>query len=91
MKKTGTIKALNVSPKGFYEGFLLKAGQKLVQINLPKHDLALPEKGLEVGKEITVKLEPENVTESLPMKCFGSSECCWHQWRFSKRAIFRPY
>jgi len=24
MKKTGTIQALNVSPKGFYDGFVLK-------------------------------------------------------------------
>ncbi len=59
MKKTGTIEALNVSPKGFYEGFLLRAGQKLVQINLPKHDHALAEKGLEAGKKITVEVEPE--------------------------------
>ena len=59
VKKTGTIEALNVSPKGFYEGFLLRAGQKLVQINLPKHDLAMAEKGLEVGKKITVELESE--------------------------------
>jgi hypothetical protein len=59
MKKTGIIEALNVSPKGFYEGFLLRAGKKLIQINLPKHELAPEEKGLEVGKKITAELEPE--------------------------------
>ena len=59
MKKTGPIESLNVSPKGFYEGFLLRAGKKVVQINLPKHDLAMSQKGLEVGKQITVELEPE--------------------------------
>ncbi len=59
MKKTGIIEALNVSPKGFYEGFLLRAGKKLVQINLPKHEVARAENSLEVGKKITVELEAE--------------------------------
>jgi len=59
VKKTGTIEALNVSPKGFYEGFLLRAGKKLLQINLPKHGLAEMEKSLEVGSTITVELESE--------------------------------
>jgi len=31
VKKTGTIEALNVSPKGFYEWLLLRAGKKIVQ------------------------------------------------------------
>jgi len=59
VKKTGTIEAFNVSPKGFYEGFLLRASKRLIQINLPKDARALAEKGLEVGKKITVELEPE--------------------------------
>jgi len=59
VKKTGIIEALNISPKGFYEGFLLRAGKQLVQINLPKHDHALSQTGLEQGQKITVELEPE--------------------------------
>lgn len=59
VKKTGIIEALNVSPKGSYEGFLLRAGKQLVQINLPKHDHPLSQTGLEQGQKITVELEPE--------------------------------
>jgi hypothetical protein len=36
VKRTGTVEALNVGPRGFYEGFLLKTDQGIVQINLPK-------------------------------------------------------
>lgn len=39
MKRTGTVEALNVGPKGFYEGFLLKTANGIVQINLPKDGL----------------------------------------------------
>jgi hypothetical protein len=53
MKKTGTIEALNVSPKGFYEGFLLRAGKKIVQVNLPKHEAGRLPEGVEIGKQIT--------------------------------------
>jgi hypothetical protein len=35
MKKTGAIEAWNISPKGFYEGFLLKTGKRLSQVNFP--------------------------------------------------------
>ena len=38
MKKTGTIDALNVSPKGFYEGILLSKGRGRIQVNLPKDE-----------------------------------------------------
>ena len=37
VKRTGTVEALNVSPKGFYDGFLLSTHEGLVQINLPKN------------------------------------------------------
>ena len=30
---------MNISPKGFYEGFLLKSGKNVVQVNLPKEHL----------------------------------------------------
>ena len=59
VKKTGTIEALNVSPKGFYEGFLLHTGKKIVQVNLPKHELGMLDGGLETGKQITAEVEAE--------------------------------
>jgi hypothetical protein len=59
MKKTGTIEALNVSPKGFYEGFLFRNGKKLVQINLPKGEFSGQGSDLTAGEKITVEIEPE--------------------------------
>lgn len=56
MKKTGTIEALNVSPKGFYEGFLLRTGKRIAQINLGKehrHNV------LKLGEKVTVEVERE--------------------------------
>lgn len=38
MRKTGTIKSLNVSPKGSYEGILLAVGQQTIQVNFPKQE-----------------------------------------------------
>jgi hypothetical protein len=58
MRKTGTIEALNVSPKGFHEGFLLRTGKKLVQINLPKGEFIWG-KILTSGEQLTVEIEPE--------------------------------
>jgi hypothetical protein len=57
MKKTGTIEALNVSPKGFYEGFLLKTGTRIAQINLPKEKRESASKHLKPGEKITVEVE----------------------------------
>lgn len=59
MKKTGTIETLNVSPKGFHEGFLLRTGKRIVQINLAKDSRGAPENGLSQGVQITVEIEPE--------------------------------
>jgi hypothetical protein len=59
VKKTGTIEALNISPKGFYEGFLLRTGKKIVQINLPKHEIGIIDQGLATGEEITADVEAE--------------------------------
>jgi hypothetical protein len=59
MKKTGTIEALNVSPKGFHEGFLFRTGKKLVQINLPKGKLRGLGKDLTSGEQIAVEIELE--------------------------------
>lgn len=38
MHKTGTIKSLNVSPKGSYEGLLLAVGKQTIQVNFPKEE-----------------------------------------------------
>ena len=59
MKKTGTIEALNVSPKGFYEGFLLRTGKRLAQINLPKKERGMSAEQLKVGETIAVEAESE--------------------------------
>jgi hypothetical protein len=41
VKKTGTVHSINISPKGFYEGFLLKSGKNVVQVNLAEEHLKL--------------------------------------------------
>ncbi len=61
MKKTGIVAALNVSPKGFYDGFLLKTKKETIQINLPGGSDrdgggdVVPE----AGSRLTVDVEPE--------------------------------
>ena len=59
VKKTGTIEALNVSPKGSYEGLLLRTGKKIIQINLPKEKRGALGKSLNAGDLITAEVEPE--------------------------------
>ncbi len=59
MKKTGTIEALNLSPKGNYDGFLLRTGKRLVQVNLHKERPKSFDQGLKTGEEISVVVEPE--------------------------------
>jgi hypothetical protein len=59
MKKTGTIKALNMSPKGFHEGLLLDTGKTVVQINLPKDDAKIPRDKIAVGAKLTFEVEAE--------------------------------
>jgi hypothetical protein len=59
MKKTGTLQSLNVSPKGFYEGFLLKLDKEIIQINLPKEHLHSFADGWPSNGEISVEVEAE--------------------------------
>lgn len=59
MKRTGTVEALNVSPKGFYEGFLLKTAKGTVQINFPK-DGAFGD-FLAAGDEVNAEVAAEKV------------------------------
>jgi hypothetical protein len=58
VKKNGTIQSLNVSPKGFYEGFLLKTGNASIQINLPKDHHGFGE-GRGPDTEVAAEVEPE--------------------------------
>ena len=46
MKRTGTVAALNMSPKGFHEGFLLKTDKGTIQVNVSKHEIGA------LGKEV---------------------------------------
>jgi hypothetical protein len=59
MKKTGKVQCMNISPKGFYEGFLLKSGNKTVQINFPKELRQDFPNGWPPGKELSVEVEEE--------------------------------
>jgi hypothetical protein len=59
VKKTGTLQSLNTSPKGFYEGFLLKSGKDVIQINLPKEHLQSFADGWPSNDEISVEVEAE--------------------------------
>lgn len=59
--KHGTVQAFNVSPKGTYEGLLLKTEDELIQVNFPQEfgtqiaDLASE------GMEIQVEVESQEV------------------------------
>src|ERR1700685_312266 len=50
---------MNISPKGFYEGFLLKSGKNVVQVNLPKEHLHSFADGWASDGEISVEVEAE--------------------------------
>jgi hypothetical protein len=50
---------MNISPKGFYEGFLLKSGKNVVQVNLPKEHLHSFADGWALNGEISVEVEAE--------------------------------
>jgi hypothetical protein len=58
MKKTGTVESLNVSPRGFYEGFLLKTDKGIVQINLPQPESGAFGESLNPGGRVTAEVEP---------------------------------
>ena len=50
---------MNISPKGFYEGFLLKSGKNVVQVNLPREHLHSLADGWAPHGEISVEVEAE--------------------------------
>jgi hypothetical protein len=51
---------MNISPKGIYEGFLLKSGKNVVQINLPKEHLHSFADGWPSTGKISVEVEAED-------------------------------
>jgi hypothetical protein len=51
---------MNISPKGTYEGFLLKSGKNVVQINLPKERLHSFADGWPSTGKISVEVEAED-------------------------------
>jgi len=57
VKTTGAIEALNISPKGFHEGFLLRTTKGIVQINLPKDSPTRVD--LKPGDRISAEVERE--------------------------------
>jgi hypothetical protein len=60
MKKTGAVEALNMSPKGFCEGFLLRTAKGTVQINFPKDEAEALGRTFHPGDEIAIEVEPQN-------------------------------
>ena len=70
VKKTGTLQCMNISPKGFYEGFLLKSGKNVVQVNLPKEHLHSFADGWASDGKISVEVEAENSWGSPAHKVF---------------------
>jgi hypothetical protein len=50
---------MNISPKGYYEGFLFKSGKNVIQINLPKEHIQSFAVGWPSDGEISVEVEAE--------------------------------
>jgi hypothetical protein len=61
VKKSGIIKSLNVSPKGFYEGLLLAMGETVVQVNFPKESHQAVLDMLKPQAKATLEVEPEHL------------------------------
>jgi len=61
VKKSGIIKSLNVSPKGFYEGLLLAIGNTVVQVNFPKESHQALLDTLKPQAKATLEVEPEQL------------------------------
>jgi hypothetical protein len=70
VKKTGVVEALNVSPKGFYEGFLLRTPKGMFQINLPRDEASVLGGAFHPGDEITAEVEPQEARGEARHKVF---------------------
>jgi hypothetical protein len=55
---SGEIVSFNISPKGFYESFIMKEGKRLVQINFPQGSGPDAAGDLKVGQVLTVHAMP---------------------------------
>ena len=74
MKKSGAIEALNLSPKGFQEGFLLrtgKSGKAIAQINLPKDERDKWANRLSPGELVTVEVAGKTLAKKPRIRCSG--------------------
>ena len=78
MKKTGTVQAWNMSPKGYCEGFLLQSGKKISQINLHKDDRGTLTAIPQIGEKITVQVEPEDTHGEPAHEVFQMTEGFQH-------------
>jgi hypothetical protein len=56
---TGTVESFNISPKGTYDGFLLRTEQKLLQFNFPRFWAARIAEVAPVGSKVEVSGEPD--------------------------------
>ena len=56
-KRTGTVQSFNVSPKGHYEGLLLRSGDEVLQVNFPGEWSATVAEVATLGSRITVEIE----------------------------------
>ncbi len=72
MQKTGVIEALNISPKGFCEGVLLKSGATTIQLNLPKEESPRWDGLLTIGDTLCAEVEPEDAHGHPAHKVFRS-------------------
>ena len=76
MKKTGNLETFNLSPKGFYEGFLLRTGKTLIQVNLPKGETETLGNVLTLGAKVTVDVEAAKSRDGAPHGVFNLIR--WH-------------
>jgi hypothetical protein len=54
LKKSGIVQSFNISPKGTYEGLLLKDKNTTVQINFPPHLSSVISESVKVGSKLQV-------------------------------------
>jgi len=63
----GVVERFNHSPEGRYEGILLKSGDKLLQVNFPKHMAAEVTKAVAMGDQISVVVVAEDTKGDHPV------------------------
>jgi hypothetical protein len=81
---------MNVSPKGFYEGFLLKSGKSVIQINLPKEHIQSFANGWPSDGEISVEVEAEEPWGTPAHKVFRLVRVVHNGGREAEKDHHRP-